>query len=131
MWPVAFSLALLCPASPALPIEPVVVRSEAGHFTVRVAGVDHPEHLNHLHSLELSLNVAAGEPVSGASILLTGQRRYSSTPLPTAPRVASEPQPGRYRVDGVRFHMAGEWRLAFDISYEQIRDRATLDVMVK
>jgi hypothetical protein len=130
MWPVAASLALLCPASPASPIEPVIVRSEAGHFTVRLMGIDHLD-LNHLHFLELSLNGDAGRPVSGASISLTGQRRYSSTPLPTAPRVAPGPQPGRYRIGGLRFHMPGEWRLAFDIVHEQTRDRATLDVVVK
>ena len=107
------------------------VRSEAGHFTIRVTGIDRPERLNHLHGFDLWLATADGQPATGARIMVTGQRHYSSTPLPTLPQVTAAPDAGHYRVGGLRFHMPGEWRLAFDIIFKQILDRATLDVVVK
>ena len=107
------------------------LRSEASHFALRVTGIERPERVNHIHSVELSLTRADGEPVPGAAIVLTGQRRYSSNSLPTLPQVSSGLGAGHYQVRGVRFHMPGEWRLVFDIVVEQIRDRATLDVVVK
>jgi hypothetical protein len=114
-----------------LPAQPTLRHSEAGHFIVRVSGIQHPEHLNRMHGLELSLSTADGKPAAGATIVLTGQRRYSSNPLPTLPAVTPEPAAGHYQVAGLRFHMPGEWRLVLDIDFAHIRDRATLDVVVK
>ena len=124
-------LALLSAAGGAARGESIAVRSNAGHFIVRIMGVERTEHLNRMHGLDLSLTTADGRLAPGATVVLTGQRRYSSTALPTIPEVTAAPEPGRYRVRGLRFHMPGEWRLAFDINFAQIHDRVLLDVVVK
>jgi hypothetical protein len=89
------------------------------------------ERVNHMRRLRLAITAADGRPAGGAAIALEGQHRYAPNPLPTAPRVTSEPEQGRYTVEGLRFHMPGEWRLTFEIAFEEIRDRVTLDVVVK
>jgi len=120
----------LVAGSPAL-AQPVTIHSEAGRFTLRISGLARSEPLNRLHGFDLALETADGRPLAGASIALAGRRNTSPNPLPTSPRVAPVADEGRYRVEGLRFHMPGEWRLVFDIEFAQIRDRATLDVAVK
>jgi hypothetical protein len=124
-------LTLLCAVARAQPEEPFVLRSEAGRFNLRLTGVNRPEALNRLHGFNLSLTTADGSPAAGARIAVGGQRRYAPNQLPTAPQVRPGPVAGSYRVDGLRFHMAGEWRLVLDIELEQIHDRAVLDIVVK
>ena len=110
---------------------PLSIKSEAGKFIVRVNGIARPERLNHLHGFDLALATAGGKPVSGASIGLTGRRRETNSPLPTLPQVSVMPGAGHYRVEGLRFHMPGEWQLIFAIGDGAIRDRAVLDIVVK
>jgi hypothetical protein len=110
---------------------PMTVRSDGGHFILQVTGIVSPEAINHMHGFDLSLTTADGQPVSGATIGLTGDRRFAPNPLPTMPQVSAASPPGHYRVEGLRFHMAGEWHLVFTIDFAQIRDRAVLGVVVK
>jgi hypothetical protein len=110
---------------------PVALPTQAGRYRILVSGLDRPERINHLHGFGLSLSDAGGRPLSGAAIVLTGQQRYALNPLPTSPQVRPGPAAGTYRVEGLRFHMAGDWRLVFTVEFEQIRDRAILDIVVK
>jgi len=124
-------LTLLGAAAGAQPSAPTVLRSEAGRFRLQITGLATPEPLNRLHGFDLSVIASDGRPAADAVILLAGERRFARNPLPTAPQVRPGPLPGSYRVEGLRFHMAGEWRLVLSIEFEQIRDRAVLDVVVK
>jgi hypothetical protein len=107
------------------------LQSEAEHFALRVVGLEKPASLNRMHSLRLMLTTADGKPVAGATIFLSGRRLYAPNSLPTAPKIAPGLTAGAYQVEGLRFHMPGEWRLTFDIESAGIRDRATLDIVVK
>lgn len=120
---------LVCGAATAG--EPIEVRSEAQQLLLRITSLEHPEPLNRLHGLDLILTLADGTPVSAASVALSGQHRYALNPLPTAPQVRPADGPGRYKVEGLRFHIAGEWRLLFTVESQQIRDRISLDLVVK
>jgi hypothetical protein len=98
---------------------------------VRVIGLRKPEQVNRMHSFGLLLATADRTPVAGAAVRLTGHRLHAPNSLPTAPRVSPGPEAGAYLVEGLRFHMAGEWRLVFEIESGKIRDRAMLDFVVK
>ena len=124
-------LALVWAAVAPAQAAPLSIKSEAGKLTVQVSGIDRPERLNHLHGFGLVLATAGGKPASGASIGLSGLRRDTNSPLPTMPQVSAVPGAGHYRVEGLRFHMPGEWRLIFAIGDGAIRDRAVLDIVVK
>lgn len=110
---------------------PMVAKSEGGHFALRVTGIAAPERINHLHGFDLALASADGTPVDGAKITLNGQRLFAPNPLPTSPQVSPAAGQGNYRIEGLRFHMPGDWHLVFDIEFGQVHDRATLDVAVQ
>jgi hypothetical protein len=122
---------LLLAGSVGAATQPIELRSEADQLVLRITGIDRPERLNHLHGFEMTLTLADGRPAAGASIMLSGQHRYALNPLPTSPRIQPDVGPGRYKVEGLRFHVAGEWRLFFAVELEHVRDRISLDVLVK
>jgi hypothetical protein len=101
-------------------------RSEHGHFTARISGLE--TRINRLHGVDLLLSGPAG-PVSGAALVLEGRHRHAGNPLPTSPRAGEGA--GAYRIDGLRFHIAGEWRLELTIELGQIRDRVIFDIVVE
>jgi hypothetical protein len=111
--------------------QPLSIRSEGGHFSLRVTGIDRPERLNHLHGFEFRLTDAAGKPVNHAMVVLSGRRSDSDSPLPTSPQIMPTAEGGSYRAEGLRFHMPGDWQLIFAIVSGGIRDRAVLNVVVR
>jgi len=127
----ALALMLVCAMVRTGSAEPIVARTENGRFNVRLTGLDRPERVNHLHGLDLWLTTADGKPAVGASIVVTGQHRYALNPLPTSPRVRPGAQDGAYRVEGLRFHIAGEWHLLLAIEFERLHDRLSLEIAVK
>lgn len=66
---------------------------------------------------DLSIKVDAGMPSHGHGIN-------------TAPNVSSIGE-GRFRIDGLLFHMPGEWELYVDVIRDEVRERATFPLMMK
>jgi hypothetical protein len=126
-WFLALAAIAALPATAA----PLTVASDSHRFTVQVSGLQRPEPLNRMHGLDIAVATVDGKPVTGATLAITGERRYSDTPLPTMPQVAPAGTPGHYRLEGLRFHMPGEWRLVLDIEFAHSSDHATFDVVVK
>ncbi|MGE0035679.1 MAG: hypothetical protein AB7S93_08605 [Xanthobacteraceae bacterium] len=114
-----------------VPAEPIVHRTENNNFSVRLVGLDRPARVNRLYSVDMFLKTADGKPAAGASFVVTGQHRYAFNPLPTSPRVVPGAQDGAYRLEGLRFHIAGQWRLTIIIDSERIHDRYLLGIQAK
>lgn len=71
--------------------------------------------INRMQSIILSVATSTGEPVLGANISVVGGMPAHNHGLPTRPRVTAELGNGRYRLDGLRFHMRGTWELVVTI----------------
>lgn len=76
------------------------------------AGV--PE-LNRMHSWVLHIEDESGAAIEGASIKVTGGMPQHNHGLPTQPRVTADLGNGDYRLDGMRFHMNGDWEIVVTI----------------
>ena len=87
-----------------------------------------PLAINIIHSWELVLHTAAGAPLSGARMSVVGGMPDHDHGLPTSPIVTGEITPGRYLLEGVRFHMPGRWLLTFDVISDQGSESATLEL---
>ena len=51
--------------------------------------------------------------------------------MPTAPRVTKALGDGRFQIDGVKFDMAGRWRLRLRIDADGVSDSVEFDILVK
>lgn len=75
-----------------------------------------------LRTWVLELRDRADQPIDGARIGVNGGMPAHGHGLPTQPRVEPAPGPGRYRVEGVQFNMAGNWTVLFEIHTPSRRD---------
>ena len=109
---VVVALLLLCaPISDALADEWV---SSRGIYTVSFESSLEPIEINRIHSWILHIT-SNGEPVTGASLAVSGGMPAHDHGMPTRPRVTAELGNGEYRLEGMRFHMGGDWEVSVEI----------------
>ena len=102
--------------------------SDAGHFRVSFRSELQPLAINKIHSWVLQVEDDDGEAVVGATISVVGGMPEHNHGLPTAPQVTATSGDGRYRVEGMRFHMRGYWEIRVSIDNGIQRDSVTIPV---
>lgn len=125
------AVALVLLASPALAGEIAVSgKSQAGLYAFTAAPEEKAASVGPIHAWRLALTDAAGAPVAGARISIDGGMPGHGHGLPTAPEMVAEPEPGIYRIDGVKFSMTGDWVLRFAIEASAGADVAVAEFAV-
>lgn len=89
--------------------------SKRGLFVVSWQSELDPLQINQLHAWTLHIENPAGEAITAAKIDVDGGMPEHDHGLATRPRVTAELGNGDYRLDGLRFHMRGNWELQFTI----------------
>ena len=77
-----------------------------------------PLDINRIHSWLLRLTDIQGRPVSNAQIELVGGMPEHDHGMPTQPQITAETEVGSYLLEGVRFHMPGNWQLDIKLTYK-------------
>jgi len=78
----------------------------------------------------ISVHDAAGKAVYPARIGLAGGMVAHGHGMPTQPLVTDYLGAGRYRVEGMKFNMAGTWGFVINIDAANLRERVTLDLLL-
>ena len=100
--------------------------SQAGLYRVRYKSDLEPIEINKIHDWVLHVETAAGAPVVDAEITLTGGMPAHNHGMPTQPQVTKNMGHGDYLVEGMRFHMAGDWVITLTISAAAGQDTCTI-----
>ena len=119
-------ISLLCLLFAATPAEEAAWTSASGVFVVSYSSELSPPQINKLHAWRLHIETASGEPVESAVIEVTGGMPEHDHGLPTRPRIEGELGDGDYRLEGVRFHMAGLWEIMLRISDGESTDTVVI-----
>jgi hypothetical protein len=96
--------------------------SESGLYRVGYTSELDPITINEIHAWTLHVETADGEPVANADIEISGGMPAHNHGLPTRPRVTEYLGRGDYRVEGMRFHMRGDWEISVTINARPGRD---------
>jgi hypothetical protein len=89
--------------------------SERGLFVASIRP-DGPEpSVGPIGTWVLALTTPDGTPVSGAMVRIGGGMPQHDHGFPTEPQVSAAPDPGQYRIEGVKFSMPGLWELRLAI----------------
>lgn len=123
------ALNLFAPAPEALDLSRDKA-SEAGLYRVAIEPEAEPVPQNDIHSWLVSVRTDDGAPVPDAAISVDGGMPAHEHGLPTEPRSAGHIGDGRYRIEGVRFHMAGHWVLRLTIDSPAGTDDVTFNLML-
>ena len=122
---------VLAMSSSAWAQTPAAGSREAGHFQVTLECALLPVPMNKIHSWTLSVMNAAGAPVDGTTFAIDARAPIIDRIMPTAPRVTRALGSGRYLIEGMKFDMAGRWRLQVSIQAGADSDRFVQNVDVK
>lgn len=94
----------------------VATPSLADELVVTYTTPDGPPEINRMHSWILHIETDTGVVVEGATIEVDGGMPEHNHGMPTRPRVTEALSDGDYRLEGMRFHMAGYWEIVVTIS---------------
>ena len=100
--------------------------SKRGLYRVSFESSIEPIEINRIHDWVVRVETVEGVAIEGAALTVSGGMPEHDHGLPTRPRVTAELGNGRYRVKGMRFHMAGAWSIEIDIEDGQRRDSVTI-----
>ncbi len=103
----------------------------AGHFEVSIAPEDPDYQRNTLHAWIATITTPDGTPVEGAGIAIDGGMPQHGHGLPTSPQMTEDLGDGRYRIEGVRFHMRGWWEFKLAITADGVSDNITFNLVMK
>ena len=90
-----------------------------------------PVPMNRLHSWDIWITTPSREPVTGANITVNGGMPAHGHGLPTRPVVVETDVLGKYRIDGIKFTMPGEWVVRLHIDTPFDKDTAEFILMVQ
>ena len=122
--PVILLVALCLPVQ--LAADDATWETREGDYRVSYESELDPVVINRIHSWTLTVTDDAGTPVEGAAISVEGGMPAHDHGLPTAPRITRELAPGRYLLEGLRFHMTGAWQIVVTIEADGVNDSAVI-----
>ena len=102
--------------------------SERGMYVISFTSSLDPIPINKMHEWILRLEDANGDPVDGAQLAIAGGMPEHNHGLPTSPRVTENTGGGDYRLQGIRFHMKGNWQVIISIYEGRTVDRVIIDL---
>jgi hypothetical protein len=100
--------------------------TRSGYYRVSFQSELRPIVINRIHTWIFHVETPDGEPVDDAEISVTGGMPLHNHGLPTAPRMTTGLGNGNYRMEGMRFHMNGEWELLVTIDVAGRRDSVVI-----
>ena len=104
--------------------------TRSGYYRISYESELEPIVINRIHSWIVHVETAAGEPVVGATITATGGMPLHNHGLPTDPKMTADLGDGRYRFEGFRFHMNGDWELLVTIDADGRRDTVIIPLTI-
>lgn len=102
--------------------------TDQGAFEVSIEPDMDPLAINQLHQWQINVKTADGQPVDNANIIIGGGMPEHGHGLPTQPQVTESLGNGNYRVEGVRFNMAGWWEFKLTIAANGQSDNVTFNL---
>ena len=104
--------------------------TRSGYYRISFTSELEPIPINRIHSWIVHVTDADGVPLDDASIAVTGGMPAHDHGLPTAPKATRPLGSGDYLLEGVRFHMNGEWELLVTIEAAGRRDTVVITLTI-
>ncbi len=94
----------------------VTLTSPSGKYRLSLFCNDPEIPLQKIHSWTLHVEDVAGRPADNLKLFVSGGMPMHRHGFPTRPRVSEHLGNGDYRVEGIKFNMAGHWEMRFNIN---------------
>lgn len=121
-------LAMIVAASGGAAAEPLSAVSQPAGLHVSMYSELQPLTINQMHSWVIEVQDTQGEPINDVEILVQGGMPLHNHGLATSPQVTGPLGEGRYQLQGMRFHMNGDWQLRLQIEHDGATYRTTFNL---
>ena len=103
--------------------------TDQGRFVAAYTSDLQPPAINKVHGWTLDITTPDGSPVNGAEIAVEGGMPVHNHGLPTTPQVSAAGD-GRYRVEGIKYQMPGEWDVTVRVDAGGVHDEVTFHLLL-
>lgn len=104
--------------------------TEQGVYQVTISSELDPLSLNEIHNWTIHVATPDGTAVTNAEITVDGGMPVHQHGFPTAPQVTENLGNGDYKLEGVKFSMAGWWEMRLDIAADGQSDSVTFNIVL-
>ncbi|HID51037.1 MAG TPA: hypothetical protein EYP41_03245 [Anaerolineae bacterium] len=104
--------------------------TEQGVYQVTISSELDPLSLNEIHNWIIHVAAPDGTAVTNAEITIDGGMPAHQHGFPTAPQVTENLGNGDYKLEGVKFSMAGWWEMRLDITADGQSDSVTFNIVL-
>lgn len=104
--------------------------SAGGRFRIAIRPETGRASIGALHAWIVEVTLPDGRATNVIQLRFDGGMPQHGHGFETTPRVTDRLGPAAFRVDGVRFQMAGNWKLRVDVAAEGAADFAEFDYVV-
>ena len=105
--------------------------STNGVYRATYSSSETPLPVNELHTWQLHVETAAGQPVDNAAISIFGDMPQHGHGMPTQPQITEHLGNGDYLVEGMKFQMGGWWKIDFTIEANGQSDQVSFNLMLQ
>jgi hypothetical protein len=104
--------------------------TRSGYYRVSYTSSLMPLTINRMHDWVFHIENAEGAPVDNATISVTGGMPKHNHGLPTDPKMTKALGNGNYVLEGMRFHMRGDWELTVTVDADGRRDTVVIPLTI-
>lgn len=108
----------------------ITLTSVNGHFVVSYEPRLQPIGINQIHAWTIHVETPQGVAVDGAEISVVGGMPVHDHGLPTLPQTTTHLGGGKYRVEGMKFHMNGWWEVTVTVATETVADTVIFNLVL-
>ena len=114
----------------APPANAITEASDRGNFMVHLWPRDGAIPVRRLHEWGLRVTGRDGGPVRATYLNIDGGMPQHGHGLITQPEITAEDADGNHIIEGMKFHMGGEWTLRIEVVAGDLSDFATFRIQV-
>ncbi len=104
--------------------------TEQGVYQVTISSELDPLSLNEIHNWTIHVAMPDGTAVTNAEISVDGGMPVHQHGFPTAPQITENLGHGDYKLEGVKFSMAGWWEMRLDIAADGQSDSVIFNIVL-
>lgn len=105
--------------------------SKEGRYRLSFTTELDPLVINRMHRWTLHLADKDGHSVTGAQLTVVGGMPEHNHGLPTRPQVTRELGKGDYLLEGMRFHMSGNWQITVSVDARDGKDTVIIELHIR
>ncbi len=117
-------------ASSASATQDTPTETTTGLYRVRLRPEQEPIPMNAIHNWVAHVETAAGQAIDTPELRFDGGMPQHGHGFVTSPRVTRRLGPKEHLIEGVKFHMAGDWVLQLDIRADEGTDTIRIPIRV-